>query len=123
MRFAQDPLPDQNSIRAYERGRIVVNEHAIDRHVVVTPDRLIPDWAPSLGELLPSHLEALRELEPEILLLGTGARLHFPTQDCLAVFLEQGIGVEVMDTAAACRTYNILLAEGRRVVAALFMIE
>ena len=123
MRFAQDQLPDQNSIRAYEPGRILVNERAIDRHVVVTPDRLIPDWAPSLGELHPSHLEALRELEPEILLLGTGARQRFPAPECLAVFLQQGIGVEVMDTAAACRTYNILLGEGRRVVAALFMIE
>jgi uncharacterized protein len=123
MRFAQDHLPNQNSIRAYDRGRIVVNEHIIDRHVVVTAERLIPDWAPSFEDLQPGHLEALRELEPEILLLGTGARLRFPAPACMAVFLQQGIGVEVMDTAAACRTYNILLGEGRRVVAALFMIE
>ena len=123
MRFAQDHLPDQNSIRAYERGRIVVNEHIIDRHVVVTADRLIPDWAPGFVELQAAHLEALWYLEPEILLLGTGARLRFPAPDCMAVFLQRGIGMEVMDTAAACRTYNILLGEGRRVVAALFMIE
>jgi uncharacterized protein len=123
MRFAQDQLPNQNSIRAYEQGRIQVNEQIIDHHVVVTPERLIHDWAPGYAELLPAHLEALRELEPEILLLGTGARLRFPEPACMAVFLQQGIGVEVMDTAAACRTYNILLGEGRRVVAALFMIE
>jgi uncharacterized protein len=123
MRFAQDHLPNRNSIRAYDRGRIVVNEHIIDRHVVVTAERLIPDWAPCFDELQPGHLEALRELDPEILLLGTGARLRFPAPACVAVFLQQGIGVEVMDTAAACRTYNILLGEGRRVVAALFMIE
>jgi uncharacterized protein len=123
MRFAQDQPPDQNSIRAYEKGRILVNEHLIDRHVVVTPERLIADWAPGFTELQASHLEALRELAPEILLLGTGARLRFPAADCMAVFLQQGIGMEVMDTAAACRTYNILLGEGRRVVAALFMIE
>lgn len=123
MRFAQDHLPDQNSIRAYEQGRIVVNEHIVDRHVVVTADRLIPDWAPGFVELQPAHLEALSGLEPEILLLGTGARLRFPAPDCMAVFLQRGIGMEVMDTPAACRTYNILLGEGRRVVAALFMIE
>ncbi len=101
----------------------MVNEHIVDRHVVVTADRLIPDWAPGFRELQPAHLEVLRSLEPEILLLGTGARLRFPPPDCMAVFLQQGIGMEVMDTAAACRTYNILLGEGRRVVAALFMIE
>jgi uncharacterized protein len=123
MRFAQDHLPGQNSIRAYEPGRIVVNEHIVDRHVVVSADRLIPDWSPGFMELQPAHLEALWDLEPEILLLGTGARLRFPPPDCMAVFLQRGIGMEVMDTAAACRTYNILLGEGRRVVAALFMIE
>ena len=123
MRFAQDPLSDQNSIRAYERGRIIVNAHVIDRHVVVTPERLLPDWAPGFEELGVVHLEPLLALEPEILLLGTGARLCFPGQDCLALFLERGIGMEVMDTAAACRTYNILLGESRRVVAALFLIE
>jgi uncharacterized protein len=122
MRFAQDHLPDQNSIRAYEPGRIVVNEHVVDRHVVVTADRLVLDWAPGFEGLQPGHLEALQVLEPEILLLGTGARLRFPSQACQAVFLQQGVGVEVMDTPAACRTYNILLGEGRRVVAALFMI-
>ena len=123
MRFAQDPLPNQNSIRAYEQGRIQVNETIVDRHVVVTAERLIADWAPAFAELRPAHLEALRDLEPEVLLLGTGARLRFPGPDCMSVFLQQGVGVEVMDTAAACRTYNILLGEGRRVVAALFMIE
>ena len=123
MRFAQDHLPGQNSIRAYERGRIIVNEHIVDRHVVVTAERLIPDWAPSFEALRPTHLEALRELEPEILLLGTGTRLRFPPPACLAVFLQRGVGMEVMDTAAACRTYNLLLGEGRRVVAAMFMIE
>ncbi len=122
MRFAQDDLPDQNSIRAYDTGRITVNEHIIDRHVVVAADRLFPDWAPGFEQLEPEHLQALLEFEPEILLLGTGAILRFPRPACTAVFLERGIGVEVMDTAAACRTYNILLAEGRRVVAALFMI-
>ena len=122
MRFAQDDLPDQNSIRAYDTGRITVNEHIIDRHVVVSADRIQPDWAPGFDQLEPEHLQALLDFDPEILLLGTGARLRFPSQSCMAVFLQRGIGMEVMDTAAACRTYNILLAEGRRVVAALFMI-
>lgn len=122
MRFAEDNLPNRNSIRAYEAGSIQVNERVIDRHVVVTPDRLLPDWAPGFEGLRREHLEPLLELDPEILLLGTGARLRFPSPACTALFLERRIGVEVMDTAAACRTFNILMGEDRRVVAALFMI-
>ncbi len=121
MRFAQDSFAG-NIIRAYAAGQVTVNDDVITRSVIVTPDRIIRDWLPdSFGELEPGHLARLDELQPEIIVLGTGSRLWFPTPEFTAGFLSRGIGVEIMDTNAACRTYNILLSEGRRVVAALLM--
>jgi uncharacterized protein len=88
---------------------------------LISAHQLITDWPPqTLAELLPDHLQAIRELKPELLLLGSGSRMRFPSTDQLAALVRLGIGYEVMDTAAACRTYNLLVAEGRRVVAALF---
>lgn len=83
--------------------------------------QLITDWPPQqLTELSADHLQAIHKLEPELLLLGSGDRLHFPAAAQQAALVGLGIGYEVMDTAAACRTYNLLVAEGRKVVAALF---
>jgi len=121
MRFARDNLAG-NFIRAYAAGRITINEETIAASVVVAADRIIRDWLPrTFGELEPRHLARLEELRPEVIVLGTGARLRFPGAEFTAGLLSQGIGVEIMDTHAACRTYNILLSEDRRVVAALLM--
>jgi uncharacterized protein len=121
MRFAQDSLAG-NFIRAYTAGRITINEEVLATSVIVTPERIILDWLPhAFGDLEPRHILRLEELNPEIILLGTGGRLHFPGAEFTAGFLTRGIGVEIMDTPAACRTYNILLSEDRRVVAALLM--
>ena len=121
MRFAQDSLAG-NIIRAYAAGQVTVNDEIIVTSVIVTPDRVIRDWLPhSFSELELRHIARLEELQPEIIVLGTGHRLRFPGAEYTAGFLSQGIGVEIMDTKAACRTYNILLSEGRRVIAALLM--
>jgi len=94
---------------------------SISGSCLVSPGRLVPGWMPQrLEELGTEHLQAIRELEPEVLLLGSGDRLRFPRGEQLALLVGLGVGYEVMDTAAACRTYNVLVAEGRRVVAALF---
>ena len=69
-----------------------------------------------------AHIDALLELDPQVILLGTGARQIFPAMALLARGLARSIGIEVMDTGAACRTYNILMAEGRQVVAGLLPI-
>ena len=88
--------------------------------LVVSADRVIEDWpAASVEALAADHLAAIVELSPEIVLLGTGTTFAFPEAALLAPLYKAGIGVEVMDTPAACRTYNILLGEGRNVVAAL----
>lgn len=88
--------------------------------LIISPRHLIHDWPPmDIDGLLEEHLDALVELQPELILLGTGTQLQFPGAEILAPLHNRQIGVEVMDTAAACRTYNILMAEGRFVVAGL----
>ncbi|MFQ5470010.1 MAG: Mth938-like domain-containing protein [Gammaproteobacteria bacterium] len=88
--------------------------------VVVSPNELIRDWPPrSFSELTVEHFDSLLTLQPEIVLLGTGSRLRWPETALYASLIEKGIGLEVMDTGAACRTYNILMADERKVVAAL----
>ena len=121
MRFVQDTAAG-NTIRAYAAGQVTVNEEVIQTSVIVTPDRIIRDWLPdSFEELEAAHIARLDELQPEIIVIGTGRTLRFPPPDFTVGFLIRGIGVEIMEIAAACRTYNILLSEGRRVIAALLM--
>jgi uncharacterized protein len=89
---------------------------------IMTPQRLIKNWPPrSVQQLTTSHFEELFELEPEVLLLGTGKFLVFPPLELTTPLMTKGVGVEVMDTAAACRTYNILVSEGRNVAGAFIL--
>ena len=123
MRFARDQIDSGYTIQAYGQGQVTINDEVVTSSVVVTPARLLREWEPErFDDLAPAHLEALAELEPEIVVLGTGGRLRFPAAAVTASLAARGIGVEVMDTAAACRTYNILVSEDRNVVAALLMI-
>ncbi|MCC6473032.1 MAG: Mth938-like domain-containing protein [Burkholderiales bacterium] len=111
-----------NLFTGYGEDFVTVNERRIERSLVVLPDRLVTDWRPAGFEALNAdHIRALAALEPEVILLGTGNRLRFPPPGILRPLTEAGIGVEVMDVPAACRTYNILLSEGRRVAAALLL--
>ena len=112
-----------NVIRAYAPGSVTVNQDIYRASVVVTPDRIVTEWPPrAFAELTAAHFEALRALDPEIVLLGTGTRLQFPAPVLTQSLVLAGIGFEIMDTGAACRTYNVLMNEGRRVAAALLMI-
>lgn len=123
MRFAEDHNDARYLIRAYTSGQVTVNEDVLTNSLIVSAERLMRDWQPQCFEqLTAAHLQVAVALRPEILLLGTGAQLRFPHPSLLAELHNQGIGVEVMDTAAACRTYNVLVSEGRRVAAALLMI-
>lgn len=109
-----------NTIRRCSGGLIRVNQTDYDGSLVVLPDQLIDEWGPSNpDELQADHFTALVGLEPELVLLGTGASLRFPKPELTRSLVEAGIGLEVMDTTAACRTYNIVMGEGRRVAAAL----
>ena len=93
------------------------------RSLALAPDRLVEDWpaAATAAALEPAHLQPLLELQPELIVLGTGARQAFPPPAVMAACLTRGIGIEVMDNAAAARTYNVLAGEGRRVVVALLL--
>ena len=113
-----------NLVRGYVPGCITVNQVTYHASLVVLPDCLIPDWPPqAFADLRPEHFERIRCLDPEIVVLGTGRRLRLPAPELLLPLTAAGIGLEAMDTGAACRTYNILMGEGRRVAAVLLMIE
>ena len=120
MRFAQDTFAT-NSIRSYSDGEISVNEKTVTESVVITPD-IIQPWAPrNINDLASEHVDLLIELNPEVVIIGTGPDLVFPPAGLMARLQTRGIGTEVMANNAACRTFNILLAEDRRVVVALLM--
>jgi uncharacterized protein len=111
-----------NQFTSYGPGYVSVNGERHERSIIVLPRRIITDWAATSFEALASsHLAALAELDAEIVLLGTGNILRFPRPEIARPLIEAGIGFEVMDVQAACRTYNILMAEERNVAAALLL--
>lgn len=123
MRFSLDFTDEDHLIRSYREGCVVVGERELRQSVLVGAGRIDP-WAPQdFDQLEERHFAAIAEREPELVIVGTGARQRFPHPRLTRPLLERGIGVEIMDTGAACRTYNVILAEGRRVVAALIMIR
>lgn len=122
MKFQLQNPTGQNLFTGYGSGYLVVNNVRYERNLVVTPERVIEDWpAAGFDDLSASHFEFLRSLKPAIVLLGSGAALRFPRPELSRCLAEARIGLEVMDTTAACRTYNILTAEGRNVVAAVLL--
>lgn len=122
MKMHLDSTPRAHRITGYGAGYVTVNAEQLTRSFIVTPEALITDWSPQhVDELDEAALDAVARLSPVVVLLGTGVEQCFPPSSLLAPLLTQGIGIEVMTTAAACRTYNILVAEGRSVAAALFI--
>ncbi len=122
MHFAREDCRSEHLIRAYEPGRVTVGEHHYRHSLILTAEQVIEDWRPRLiTELERDDFQPVMQLQPEILLLGTGSHLDFPSPSLTAELLQAGIGVEIMDTPAACRTFNILLSEQRRVAAALLL--
>jgi uncharacterized protein len=111
-----------NFVRAFSEGVLQVGDRVFDRPVLISIDRIIETWAPpSPPDMTLGDLAMAIELAPEVIVLGTGARQCFPPATLFSEVLGLGIGLEVMDTRAACRTYNILVSEYRRVVAALLL--
>lgn len=109
-------------IRSFSAGKLHVNDQIIDRHVILTADEIVTDWAPALLDNLSiTDFAAALERNPEVILFGSGLEQRFPNTQLITEIMRQGIGFETMDTAAACRTFNVLAAEQRRVVAALLL--
>ena len=116
--------PDQfgSAITSYGPGWIAIGGQRLEHSVVLHGTGEHALWAcAGFDELTDAHFTPLAELRPELVLFGSGAALRFPRPAWVRRLIEAGIGVETMDTGAACRTYNILAGEGRRVVAALLV--
>ncbi|RME35156.1 MAG: hypothetical protein D6786_02770 [Gammaproteobacteria bacterium] len=124
MKFELDHNDSAIRITAYGKGRVEINHHPYEQSLVLTRDRILDDWRPQRPEeLQPQDLEVLLNLDVELVVIGTGARLVFPPPSLLLPLQQAGIGVEVMPTSAACRCFTALSSEGRAVAVALMMIE
>ncbi|HEY0748831.1 MAG TPA: MTH938/NDUFAF3 family protein [Steroidobacteraceae bacterium] len=122
MRFTQESSSGINVIRGYGAGELRVNENVYRGAVILSASTVIAEPnIQNLEDLIALSASRILALEPEVVLLGTGARQIFPAAPFSAQFLQAGIGFEAMDTGAACRTYNVLAGEQRRVVAMLLL--
>lgn len=112
----------QNIFSGYGDGYVMINKVRHAHNLIVFPDEIIEQWpVQSAAALDIEHFDAVLPRKPEIILLGTGTKLRFPDYSLMAKILQTGIGFEVMDTQASCRTYNILVEEGRHVAAAIIL--
>lgn len=118
-------LPDasnRHTISGYGPGWVSVNGQKFTHHVFVSPQSGTLPWdCPPFEQLLAQHFDVFASMQPELIVFGSGEKMRFLHPRCLQNLYAQRIGVETMDTQAACRTFNFLAAEGRRVVAALLV--
>ena len=122
MKIEQTLNEGSNAFTGYGDGYVEVGGKRHATSLVVSAKSLTEGWAGgSIGQLTEAHFRMLAEMAPEIVLIGSGKAFAFPDPALLAPLHAAGIGVEVMDTRAACRTYNLLLGEGRNVIAALIV--
>ena len=112
MRLTDDRTGSVLLVRSYAPGEVRVADTVLQRSCLISAE---------LDELTEADLEPVFALQPEIVVLGSGPRQRFPEPRLLAAIMTRGIGCEVMDTGAACRTYNVLVSEARRAVAALLL--
>jgi uncharacterized protein len=122
MRFTQDSNPTLNLIRGYGDGELRINADTFRSAMIVAPLSLCAaaDLL-AVADLALEHTARILAFAPEVVLLGTGRRQIFPPAFFGAEFLKAGIGFEVMDTGAACRTFNVLAGERRQVVGLLLL--
>lgn len=120
MKLQRDTGDARYMIRGYSEKAVLINDAEVQQSIIIMPDCLVADWPPqSFTDLSIEHLEAVALLQPEVVVLGTGQRTRFPPAEVMRPLIDAAIGYEVMDTRAACRCYAVLVAEGRKVAAAL----
>ena len=122
MKFSREDPADGYVIRSYSEKEFVVGDTHYSCSLIVMPDRVIPEWHPRSPEQLQAgDFEMLSTLGVDLVLLGTGKSQAFPPPPLYRSLIDAGKGLEIMDTPAACRTYNVLISEGRLVAAALIL--
>jgi uncharacterized protein len=122
MQLIHDRAEGYFHVRAVRSDAIVVIDRELRSSFMLAPDQVIEDWpAVDVESLDEEAIQAILATGPEVVILGSGRRQQFPDRKVLLPLLRSGIGVEVMDNAAAARTYNLLAAEGRRVLAAFIL--
>lgn len=120
MDLSLDRPGDHHFVRSVDERGIRIGDTYHTASLLLTADRILPGWPPAaIASIEELHLAAIFDLRPEIVLLGTGSRQEFLPPRLMVKFYEAGVGLEVMTTAAACRTFNILVSDGRNVLAAL----
>ena len=111
-------------INAYQQGSVHIGDTCFTRSLIVTPSLIVNDWSPqNFAEIASVNFDEILALKPDLILFGTGRKQLFPHPDIYQKIVACNVGFEVMDTGATCRSYNLLLEEGRYVAAALLMIE
>ena len=122
MKLQSDPHSGANTITGYGDGYVEINQTPYAHAVLLSSDGAISAWpVESFDSLETSHFTQMVELKPELILIGTGSKQRFPKPELLKSLLLAKIGFEIMDSQAACRTYNILVGEGRQVLLALIV--
>ena len=121
MKLQPDRIETQ-SVTAYGSGWIAIQGEKITHSVLITSEGLRLDWnCQTFEDLGPQHFVQLADLDVELVIFGSGERLRFPKAEWQVALMQRRLGLETMDTQAACRTYNILAGEGRKVAAALLI--
>jgi len=122
MQITEDINSSKYQIKAYTRGEITVNNGKYRKSLIITPTTLWTEWPPAtISDLAAVHLEPLIQLNPDIILLGTGNYFVMPPHSLLAPIYQAGLTIDPMDTGAACRTFVALSSENRNVAAALLI--
>lgn len=114
-------LPGTLTVQSVGKDGICINNRWWSETIALTPQEIIDTWTPvPVCELVEDHFEIVLASSPELVIVGTGAKAEFPPRELTFAFARRGVGLEVMDTAAAARTFNVLAGEGRRVAAVLY---
>jgi len=122
LKLQSDPHSGANTITGYGDGYVEINQTPYAHAVLLSSDGAISEWpVQSFDGLETSHFTQMVELKPELVLIGTGNKQRFPKPELLKPLIAAKIGFEIMDSQAACRTYNILVGEGRQVLLALIV--
>lgn len=123
MQLNEDSHPGKYKIKSYEPGQIRINDETYTHSLIVSTDELITNWRPEqFNDLKESDFDPILSLKPEVIIIGTGKKLTFIDQKLQFAIQSKKVGLEVMSTESACRTFNVLISEFRQVVAALFPI-